>query len=393
MRSKLFKKSPAKQGLIILILGIVIYLLMQFANYPQAVERYYSNGVYRFICGMLHPLLNIFPFSVGDLIYLAVIAYLLYTLFRIVKLALKRRFAQAGTTLLKLVIAVQLAIIVFYILWGMNYFRPPASERLNLKDSTFTKADLEIVTAMLIDSVNMSRASLTQADLQPGNDTIYKRAINAVSSLSNSSAAFKTYKPNIKPSLLTPLMNYLGTSGYYNPFTTEAQMNYQLPVYTRPFVACHEMAHQMGYGAEDEANFAGFMAAIHSKDKLLRYSAYYLAVQELMYTMRGADTILHKRLKATISSAVRKDYKAERLYWLSYQNKINAITSVFYDNFLKVNNQPEGLDTYNHMVTLVIAYYRQKELIRINRDDLNKKSALRISPRNALNIIQMMLIN
>jgi hypothetical protein len=373
MRSKLFKKSPAKQGLIILILGIVIYLLMQFANYPQAVERYYSNGVYRFICGVLHPLLNIFPFSVGDLIYLAVIAYLLYAFFRIVKFVFKKRFAQAGTILLKLVIGMQSAIIVFYVFWGMNYFRPPASERLNLKDSTFTKADLQIVTAMLIDSVNMSRARLTQANLQPGNDTIYKRAINAVSSLSNSSAAFKTYKPNIKPSLLTPLMNYLGTSGYYNPFTTEAQMNYQLPVYTRPFVACHEMAHQMGYGAEDEANFAGFMAAIHSKDELLRYSAYYLAVQELMYTMRGADTILHKRLKATISSAVRKDYKAERLYWLSYQNKINAITSVFYDNFLKVNNQPEGLDTYNHMVTLVIAYYRQKGLIRINRDDLNKK--------------------
>jgi hypothetical protein len=322
---------------------------------------------------VLHPLLNIFPFSVGDLIYLAVIAYLLYAFFRIVKFVFKKRFAQAGTILLKLVIGMQSAIIVFYVFWGMNYFRPPASERLNLKDSTFTKADLQIVTAMLIDSVNMSRARLTQANLQPGNDTIYKRAINAVSSLSNSSAAFKTYKPNIKPSLLTPLMNYLGTSGYYNPFTTEAQMNYQLPVYTRPFVACHEMAHQMGYGAEDEANFAGFMAAIHSKDKLLRYSAYYLAVQELMYTMRGADTILHKRLKATISSAVRKDYKAERLYWLSYQNKINAITSVFYDNFLKVNNQPEGLDTYNRMVTLVIAYYRQKGLIRINRDDLNKK--------------------
>jgi hypothetical protein len=373
MRNNIFKKSPAKQGLIILILGIVIYLLMQFANYPQAVEKYYSNGIYRVICAVLHSVLNIFPFSVGDLIYLAVIAYLLYTLLRIVILAFKKRFAQAGTTLLKLVIAVQSAIIVFYVFWGMNYFRPPASERLNLKDSTFTKADLQFVTAMLIDSVNMSRARLTQADLQPENDTIYRRAIEAVNSLSNSSAAFKTYKPNIKPSLLTPLMNYLGTSGYYNPFTTEAQMNYQLPVYTRPFVACHEMAHQMGYGAEDEANFAGFMAAIHSKDKLLRYSAYYLAVQELMYTMRGADTILHKRLKATISSAVRKDYKAERLYWLSYQNKINAITSVFYDNFLKVNNQPEGLDTYNRMVTLVIAYYRQKGLIRINRDDLNKK--------------------
>ena len=242
----------------------------------------------------------------------------------------------------------------------MNYFRPAAAERLNLKDSVFTTAELQQVTAILIDSANISREKLNPADLLQSNDTIYKRALVAVSALSASSPDFKTYSAGIKPSLLTPLMNYLGTSGYYNPFTTEAQMNYQMPIFSRPFVACHEMSHQMGYGPEDEANFAGYRAAISSKDKLLRYSGYYLAVQEFMHTMRFTDTVVYKQLKKRISPVVIQDFKAERLYWLSYQNKLNVISSVFYDHFLKVNNQPEGLDTYNRMVSLVMAMYKEK---------------------------------
>jgi len=198
------------------------------------------------------------------------------------------------------------------------------------------------------------------ADIHQSNASIYNNANKAVLALSNTSANFKTYSPQIKSSLLTPLLNYISTSGYYNPFTTEAQINFQMPVFNRPFVACHEMSHQMGYGAEDEANFAGYMAAIKSNDRLLRYSAYYLAVEEFMHTMRYTDTVMHKQLKARISYLVISDFKAEQSYWLTYQNKLERVTSIFYDNFLKVNNQPDGLNSYNQMVLLLMALYKDK---------------------------------
>jgi hypothetical protein len=169
--------------------------------------------------------------------------------------------------------------------------------------------------------------------LQRGNNSIYKTAVKAIVKLSGTSAEFGTYSPAVKPSLLTPLLNYISTSGYYNPFTAQAQMNYQMPVFNRPFVACHEMSHQMGYGAEDEANFVGFLAASRADDKLLRYSAYNIAVNEFMHTMRYTDTVVFKQLKTRISPAVLADFKEERLYWLSYQNKLNTFSSIFYDNF------------------------------------------------------------
>ncbi|MEB0277744.1 MULTISPECIES: DUF3810 domain-containing protein [unclassified Mucilaginibacter] len=353
-------KVLIKRGLIILGLILAVNLLLVFADYPRAVERYYSNGFYPLICHILHPVFNLFPFSTGDLIYLFVIGYLVYALVRLVAMCIKKKFIHAGIFAAGVVIVVMAGILMFYVFWGLNYFRPSAGERLNLRESTYTRAELQRVTNILIDSANATRARVTAADLKQGNDSIYSIATKAVIKLSNTNSEYYTYSPKIKPSLLTGLLNYIGTSGYYNPFTSEAQMNYQMPVFNRPFVASHEMSHQMGYGPEDEANFVGFVAATGSNDRLLRYSAYNLAVNEFMHTMRYTDTVVFKQLKTKISPQVLADFKEERIYWLSYQNKINTITSVFYDNFLKANNQPQGLDTYNRMVLLVMAMYKGK---------------------------------
>jgi hypothetical protein len=270
----------------------------------------------------------------------------------------KKEFKRSGTFLLGIVIGVQTAIIIFYLFWGMNYFRPSASVRLNLRDTNYTTIHLKTVTSILIDSANSCRARITSADLKQNNTAIYETAIKAISKLSADSVNFRTYSPCIKPSLLTPMLNYLGTSGYYNPFTTEAQLNYQAPYFERPVIACHEMSHQMGYGAEDEADFAGFLAGIGSKDRLLRYSAYQLAVNECMHALRYRDTTANNELKTHISILVHNDFKAQHEYWLKFRGNVGLLSSVFYDNFLKANNQPHGLGTYDQMVLLLMAWYR-----------------------------------
>jgi len=348
------------KAITIAALAVFICLLMVFADYPKAVERYFSKGFYPAICYLLHPILNIFQFSVGDILYIFTIGYLIYALFRFIRLLFKKEFIPAAFLAGGMVIKVQATILVFYLFWGMNYFRPSAGERLNLRDTNYTTASLKAVTTMLIDSANACRARLTPADLAQGNNVIYQTAVQAVSKLSNDSVNFRTWHPGVKPSILTPLLNYIGTSGYFNPFTGEAQINYQMPVFNRPVVACHEMSHQMGYGPEDEADFTGFLAGIGSHDRLLRYSAYHLAVDEFMHALYYRDSLANKQLKPRVSRAVHQDFVTERVYWMSYQNKAEILTSIFYDRFLKVNNQPQGLGTYNRMVLLVMALYKER---------------------------------
>jgi hypothetical protein len=72
---------------------------------------------------------------------------------------------------------------------------------------------------------------------------------------------FLRYDPqSLKPSLFSYLGNYFGFQGYYNPFSGEGQVNTTIPRFLEPFVSAHEVAHQLGYAKENEANFVAFIA-------------------------------------------------------------------------------------------------------------------------------------
>lgn len=80
---------------------------------------------------------------------------------------------------------------------------------------------------------------------------------------------------SVKRSMYGRMGNFLGFLGYYNPFTGEAQLNLTMPRFLIPFVTCHEIAHQLGYASESEANFVAYLAAVRSPDTLFRYSTYF----------------------------------------------------------------------------------------------------------------------
>src|SRR4051794_15794803 len=119
MRYKFSTKTISGRLIIIALLALAIFLLMQFANHPQAVERYYSQGLYPAICWVLHPVLNLFPFSVGDVLYIVVIGYLLFAFCRFIYLLFKGQFKRMGLLTLRFIISLQIAILVFYIFWGL----------------------------------------------------------------------------------------------------------------------------------------------------------------------------------------------------------------------------------------------------------------------------------
>jgi len=345
-------------------LALIWLMMVLLMHYPNLIECYYSGGLYLGICHIFHPVFNLFPFSVGDVLYIALVIYLIVALVRIIRFVFTKKFRQVFIYLLKLTIGFQAIILAFYLLWGLNYFRPSAAKRLSLQDSTYTFDDIKLVTAMLIDSANFNRSQLTTADLNQNDQAIYQTAVNAISAMANRSTNFPAYHPHIKPSILSFVLNYIGTSGYYNPFTSEAQINYQMPVFLKPFTACHEMSHQLGFGAEDEADFGGFVTGIASHNRLLKYSSYYSGVEAFMYTVSRKDTVAYKQLKKRISPPVLNDYKADRVYWKSFEGKAGILSSVFYDNFLKTNNQPQGLKTYNQMIKLVMAWYSEDQTIK-----------------------------
>jgi hypothetical protein len=81
--------------------------------------------------------------------------------------------------------------------------------------------------------------------------------LNGYNNLVTSTHSF-LYNLSTKKSLISLPLTYMGFSGYLNPFTNEAQVNYLGPMYTFPTTTCHEMAHQLGFASETECNLLAF---------------------------------------------------------------------------------------------------------------------------------------
>ena len=347
----------------IFMLSLII-LIFQQKSQPELVEKYYSIGIYPMIRSGLQFIFNPIPFSLGDLLYLLLSIAILISIFKFLKIFFiqKRRLVGAKIAL-NMIISLEIIILIFYVFWGLNYFRQPSAERLKLSGPEYSKEELYKITGILIDSANSIRSKINPEQWPQTDQELYSESATAIKKLHPPYNAAIYPIPEIKNSLIGTLMNYFGTAGYFNPFTGEAQINSGMPVYLKPFVACHETAHSMGYGAEDEANFIGFISASESDNQMLRYSAYYLAAQEFMFETGRLDTLVFQTLKDRISEPFLADLKNERAYWEEYRGMTRRFSSIFYDNYLKANKQPDGLKSYNRMIILTMAHYKKRGLL------------------------------
>ncbi|RZJ32955.1 MAG: DUF3810 domain-containing protein, partial [Flavobacterium sp.] len=172
---------------------------------------------------------------------------------------------------------------------------------------------------------------------------------------------FRYQNPSIKKSLISLPLTYMGFAGYLNPFTNEAHVNYMLPMYNFPTTAAHEMAHQIGFASESEANFVGYMASVKNPDLYFQYSGYVTALKYCLGNWEVRDEHVLDQLEKTVNPGILQNFKDSRTFWDSYETFIEEGFKVFYDNFLKLNQQ-EGLESYNRFVDLLVNYYKLEKL-------------------------------
>ena len=74
----------------------------------------------------------------------------------------------------------------------------------------------------------------------------------------------------------------MGFSGYINPFTIEANINSKIPIISYASTISHEIAHQIGYASENEANYIGILSNQISSNLEINYSGNLIALQYLL---------------------------------------------------------------------------------------------------------------
>ena len=171
---------------------------------------------------------------------------------------------------------------------------------------------------------------------------------------------FLNYKPvSLKPSVWSWVGNYMGFTGYYNPFTGEAQVNTLVPNFLLPFTTCHEVAHQLGYAKENEANFVAYLAAMESTDTILHYSVY---LDLFMYSNRNlfaTDSVAAKSFREQLIPEVKDDLKEWKAFNKKYRNPVEPVFRWIYGVYLEQNQQPSGVFSYDEVTAFIIAYYNK----------------------------------
>ena len=348
------------KNILSLSLPVQILLIGWASAHPAWVERWYSRGVYPWISRFFRALYGWVPFSVGDLLYgLLFVAAVVFIWKR--RHRIRRQFAGF---LRDLVAGLAVLHATFYLLWGLNYFREPLSNQLDL-DEAYTQAELIRFCEVLTATVNRMQSDLVGDSLTPvrvpySKTEILNKTVEGYEALAGRYPQFRYIQPSLKKSLMSTLLTYMGYGGYLNPFTGEAQVNARLPEFRFPVVSGHEVGHQLGYSAENETNFIGYLVSLNHSDPYFRYSASAYALSYCLGELERRDPEARKAVARQLNPGVRTNYEELQTFWESFQNPMEPVFKAIFNRYLEANRQQDGIASYNRVVSLMIAYHREE---------------------------------
>jgi hypothetical protein len=342
---------------------IVLTVLIQIVgSFPAFVEKYYSDGLYPVIARAQRLLFGWIPFSVGDLFYLAVALFVIWRSVRFIRRLRRRELAKGYWRRLpgRIIFLLLWVYVLFKLLWGLNYDRLGIADQLHLDLRAYTNADMVDLMTVITSEVNElhDRAVASRQPLAHF-DQLRKDAIVAYDSLARIDYRFAYHQPSVKASLFSWAGLYIGFAGYYNHFSGEAQVDVLDPVFTLPYTTCHEMGHQLGYAKENEANFAGFLAARSSPDRAFQYSVF---LDLYMYAARDLyfrDSTLLGPFRKQLTPGVRQDIRDILQFNRRYANPLAPFIWKAYGRYLRANRQPQGIVTYSEVLAWLIAYQKR----------------------------------
>jgi hypothetical protein len=339
-------------------IGFVIWLRSR----PEIVETYYSLGIYPHIASFFRILYGWIPFSVGDCLYSLLLIISLVYLFR-------NRIRIRTHPLVftrNAMIVVSVAYFCFHLLWGFNYYRQPLTKVLRL-DEAYKTEDLLILTRQLVSKTNALQTQITgntyNAVIVPySKEEIMAKTVQGYEDLRTLYPIFSYTHPSIKNSLLSTLLSYMGYGGYLNPFTNEAQVNRKIPLFRFPVVCGHEIGHQLGYSAENETNFIGYLVTLDNPDTYFQYSALSFAAGYCLSELKKRNPAVYKEVYSQFTPGVLANLEELRIFWARYENPLEPVFKFAFNSFLKANNQAEGIKSYNRIVSLLVNYHKKHAL-------------------------------
>lgn len=357
-----------KTSLTTAALFVAALLIFLLGLSEEATSVLYSNGIYPYLSITLRFLSSIFPFAIGDILYIALVILGIYRLVLLFLKAKKRQLNKTHRILVpfQMIKILLVLFISFKLLWGLNYSRPGIAKQLSITDQKYSVEQLVALGNYFIDKLNALQPK-TNTQLQYSVQDLELKATAAYQKAAQKNGFFAYTQPSVKPVLNAWLISKMGIEGYYNPLSGEANINMKLPPWVLPFVTCHEISHQLGVAKEDEANLVAYLVGINSDDLDFQYSVNYNMLRYILLEIRLKSPDDYLVIRNRISPALLANFKAENEFWKQYNGQMSGYMGIAFDKFLKLNHQKRGIKSYQNIVIWLWNYHKVELASTIGR--------------------------
>lgn len=342
------------------LLAFAILLLVRLLP-AQTVERVYSRKIFPAISGIAGLLGGAVSFSLAEwiLALLGTLALIAGVAFFLLMAFSHRRSAVLWRYLLGLLAVPSVILLLFAVTCAPNYHRLTFADQAGLELRASSIAELEALCTDLIAQTNDARAAVEDVPF-PTFEAMRAQSLAAFNSLAPQYPFLGQARVGAKPVRFSHILSAFNLTGFYFPYTGEANVNTAMPQPDLAFTICHELSHTVGFMREDEANFIGYLACLQTEDASLRYSGLYNAMIHSMNALYAAVPDRYFALQALYSPQLADDVRQGSQYWQHYQNTPAAtLSEKVNDTYLKANALPDGIQSYGRMVDLLLAYHRE----------------------------------
>ena len=367
--SSFLKICPVRYFLI--VLSAVIILLHLLTRSGRLQMMWISDHAIRPIHRALSVWTSHVPFSVAELlIALLVILSIVYLVLQVIALFRKPdKLKRVYKTLISFITAGLMIYAGFCLLWGVYYYGDDFITRSGLKNDKISAGELAEVTEYFAGMANEYSALVTRDP-----NGVYSADTGSIIAVSdevylNTEKEYPCLEgPEVKAKgvICSRIMSYVDFTGFFFPFTAEANVNTETPSAYFASTVAHELAHQRGVAKEQEANFVAVLASLEYGDPDYVYSAAVLAYTHLGNALYDADYEKWEEIYKGLDEKVLADLKANREYWQRFDTPVQKASNTVYENFLYSYNQDLGLKSYGACVDLLVNYYYDTALAANN---------------------------
>lgn len=357
---RFFKKYQKLHIWLIVDLALIALFWLTRHSRPlmNALTTYVTEPLKRAIASITY----LVDFSVAELIYVTAILVGVVLLPCGVRALVESR--RKWQTLYRMVLGAACTALSIYVgltlLWGVNYYADSFQDKSGIYAREASVEELQELTRIMAqgvidtyDDVKRDETGLfaeSRQDIFAAAPTIYPYVYDEFPFLERQDRVPKEL-------VFSEPFSMMDFTGFFFPFTGEANLNVHCPALYLASTITHELAHLRGIASEQECNFLAVVASTASDQPAYRYSGWLLGYVYTGNALYRADPEAWKAIRAAIPEEVVLDLRYHSAYWAAYEGPINEAASNAYDSFLKGYGDEDGIQSYGTVVDMLITYY------------------------------------